>query len=135
MKKIFTNPTRVQCLIDDDGISFYGGDQEVFFPYGSIDTLHMSILGVLQVTHRAQVCNFAVNRADRAEMKEAFAFAKEANQKAPAREPEFIKIRQEAQVPVDLPVEEQLKQYKTLFVQGAISKAEYDAKKRLLKAK
>ena len=133
MKKIFTNPTRVQCLIDDDGISFYGGDQEVFFPYGSIDTLHVSILGVLQVTHRSQVCNFAVNRADRAEMKEAFAFAKEANQKAPACTPEFIKIRQEAQVPVDLPAAEQLKQYKAMFVQGAISKPEYDAKKRLLR--
>ena len=134
MKKLFTNPTRVQCLIDDDGISFYGGDQEVFFPYGSIETLHMSILGVLQVSHRAQVCNFAVNRADRAEMKEAFAFAREANKNAPAATPEFIKIRQQVQVPVDLSAAEQLKQYKALFIQGAITKAEYDAKKRLLRA-
>lgn len=33
----------------------------------------------------------------------------------------------------DLPAEEQLRQYKALFIQGVISKEEYDARKRQLK--
>ena len=134
MKKVFTNKTQVQLVFTDEGIGFYDSRQEMFFPYGSIDTLHMSLLGILQVTHLSRVCTFAVNSADRADVKTLIRSAKEAMAKAERTEPRFVDLtKQAALVDAGLSSEEQLRQYKTLFIQGIITREEYNAKKQLLK--
>ena len=134
MKKSFVNPDRVEVIFTEEGVTFYGAQQDIFFPYGCLDTVRMSLLGVLQVVSRSSVACFAVNRADRAEMKKMVAYAKEAMKTAPKDTVKVIDLNQETQVSAALSPEEQLKQYKTLFIQGAISKQEYDVKKRQLKA-
>ena len=133
MREVFTNATRIQCIIDDEGISFYSGQQEIFFPYGSMDTLRLNLLGVLHVACGEQICSFAVDKADRSAMKEVLQQARQANADAPAGKAQYIPLRQEVQVPVDVPAKEQLRRSKALFIQGAISKAEYDSKRRLLR--
>ena len=132
MKKVFRNKT-MECIFTEDSVCFYSTKNEVGMPYGAIDTINMSLLGILQVTHRAHVFTFAVNRADRAAMKEMLRFTKEAMRNAPKAEPTIVDLSQfsdvieNAQSP-----EEELKQFKTLFIQGAISKDAYDLKKRQL---
>lgn len=88
----------------------------------------------MQVTHRAQVFTFAVNRGDRAAMKEMLRYTKEAMSNAPEGELKIIDLSKQADlVDSSLPPEEQLKRWKTLFVQGVISKDEFDMKKRQLR--
>ena len=135
MKKSFKNSSRVECVFTDDGISFYGSQQEVYFPYGCLDSINMSFLGVLQAVCHTRICSFAVDRGDRAQVKQLIKFAREAMKTAPKEEPQVINVTeqcQEAQVPHTLPPEEQLKRYKALFIQGVITKDEYDLKKRQL---
>ena len=134
MRKSFKNPDRVEVIFTEEGVTFYGAQQDVHFPYGCLDTVRLSLLGVLQVVSKSSVACFAVNRADRAEMKKMVAYARNAMKTAPKASVEVVDLSQEAQVSGELPPEEQLKQYKALFIQGAISKQEYDLRKRQLKA-
>ena len=134
MKKVFRDKNQLECIFTEEGISFYGAKQEVSVPYGAIDSINMSLLGILQVTHRAQVFTFTVARGDKAEMKEMIRYAREAMGTAPKEELKIIdRSAQAGLVDSSLPPEEQLKQYKTLFIQGQISKDEYDLKKRQLR--
>ena len=134
MRKVFQNKGQVECIFTEEGVSFSGPQQEVNVPYGAIDTINMSLLGILQVTHRAQVFTFAVNRGDRAAMKEMLRYTKEAMSNAPEGELKIIDLSKQADlVASSLPPEEQLKRWKTLFVQGVISKDEFDMKKRQLR--
>ena len=136
MEKAFSNASQVQCIFTDNGITFTGTEQEIFFPYGCIDSLKMSLMGILQATSRARVCTFAVDRKDRAEVKEAVKAAHEAMKTAPFGEVQVIDTNDkngQEKVSSELSPEEQLKEYKAMFVQGIISKEEYDAKKVLLR--
>ena len=136
MKYTFQNKHGVECIFTDEGVTFYGAMQEVFYPFGSIDTINLSLLGVLQVAHRSQVCSFAVERGDRARVKELVRNAKAAMKTAPKAEVQFVDLTQKSEKDVispKLPPEEQLKQYKAQFIQGILSKEEYDLKKRRLK--
>ena len=136
MKKKFSNANHVRCVFTDEGVTFCGETQDVYFPYGAIDDISLSLMGILQASHRAQFCTFAVDRKDRAEVKEMIRFARKAKASAEPAEVQFIDLKKQdeaAGVSADLSPEEQLKKYKMLFIQGAISKEEYDAKKRLLK--
>ena len=135
MKKVFRNSSKLECIFTEEGITFYGAEQEVYFPYGCIDSIKMSFMGVLQATCHTKICCFAVDRADKSAMKEMVKFAKEAMVSAPKAEPQVIDLTHKSEaetVPADLPPEEQLKRYKALFIQGILSKEEYDAKKRQL---
>ena len=134
MKQVFRNKDQLECIFTQDGVSFCGTKQEVYLPYGAIDSINMSLLGILQVTHRAQVFTFTVNRADKAAIKEMIRFTREAMKTAPKEELKIMDLSKQTEL-VDsaLSPEEQLKQYKTLFIQGQISKDEYDMKKRQLK--
>ena len=136
MKHSFQNKHGVECIFTDEGITFYGAMQEVFYPYGSIDNISLSMLGVLQVGHLSRICSFAVDRADRAQVKELVRNAKAAMKTAPRADVQFVDLTKKAEKDVispNLPPEEQLKQYKAQFIQGIISKEEYDLKKRQLK--
>ena len=134
MKKVFRDKNQLECIFTEEGISFYGAKQEVSVPYGAIDSINMSLLGILQVTHRAQVFTFTVARGDKAEMKEMIRYAREAMGTAPKEELKIIdRSAQAVLVDSSLSPEEQLKHYKTLFIQGQISKDEYDLKKRQLR--
>ena len=133
MKKIFSNSSQLQCVFTDDGVGFYGPRQEVYFPYGSIENISMSLLGILQVNRRSLVCTFApAGHGDRSELREMVKFARAAMKTAPEAEPQVMDAKSH-KADDGLSPEEQLKQYKTMFVQGVISKEEYDAKKRLLR--
>ena len=136
MKKSFKNKDQVEVIFTDEGVTFYGAEQEVYFPYGCIDEIRMSLLGILQCNHLANVCSFAVDHKDRKEMKEMIQFAREAMKTAPEGELQiFDNTKKDAseQVSGDLSPEEQLKKYKEQFIQGIISKEEYDLHKRQLK--
>ena len=136
MKKVFRNSDQLQCIFTDEGVTFYGTKQDVYAPYGSMDSIKLSLLGILQATCHTQIFSFTVDRKDRAEMKEMVKYAAEAIKTAPKAEVQMIdltKKQEKDQVSEDLSPEEQLKKYKTLFIQGAISKEEYDAQKRRLK--
>ena len=135
MKKEFQDAHGLQCIFTDEGVTFDDKQQEIYMPYGSLDMIRISMLGVLQATSHATACNFAVARADRAEAKEMVKFARAAMETAPRAElQKFDHSKDERlNVSADLSPEEQLRRYKQLFVQGAISKAEYDLKKQQLK--
>ena len=133
MKKVFENSSQVKCVFTDDGITFCGPRQEVYFPYGAVDSIKLSLLGVLQVKHRTQIGSFAVDHKDRDELKKMIKFAEEARKTAPQGEIQIINLSKRSAVS-KLPPEEQLKHYKEQFIQGAITKEEYEARKRQLKA-
>ena len=134
MKRIFSNSNQVKCIFTDDGISFIGPKQEIFLPYGSLDGIRMSLLGVLQTASGSRFCSFAVDRKDRAEMKDMIEYTHKAMAEAPKAEARLTELHAGDRVAADLPDAEKLKQYKALFVQGIISKDELDAYKRLYKA-
>ena len=136
MTTLLKNASRQECVFTDEGVTFYGVKQEVYMPYGCLDSISMSFLGILQAACGKHICSFAVDRKDRAIAKEMVKFAKQAMLTAPKEELKFIDLTQKSEdevVSSDLSPEEQLKQYKQQFIQGVISKDEYDAKKRLLK--
>ena len=135
MREAFQNKSQVSCTFTEDGVSFGGKEQEVFFPYSCIDTISMSLLGILQVNYRSKVCTFAVDRPDRARVKEMIRYAKEAMKTAPDAEIRTIDLTKGSagQVDPSLPPEEQLHQYKALFIQGVISKEEYEAHKHRIR--
>ena len=132
MKKTFTNPNHVEVIFTGDGIVFSGEKQkeQIYFPYGSIDLIKMSLLGILQVQSHARICTFAVERTDRAEMKKMISYALQALKTAPAAAVQIL--HNDCDDPA-VSTEEQLKQLKSRFIQGLISKEEYDLRKKLLK--
>lgn len=131
MKKVFRNSSQTEVIFTDEGITFYGEHQEVHYPYGCIDSIHFSLLGVLQVGSSVRICCFAVDRKDRTEMKSVLKYVKTAMASAPKAEAQVFDRCPD--IPCDLPAEEQLKRYKALFIQGSISKEEYDIRKTQLK--
>lgn len=76
MKTVFANSGGVQCIFTDEGLTFSGNGQEVYYPYGSLDTVKISLMGVLQASCRTRVCSFAVDRKDRAKAKEMIQYAR-----------------------------------------------------------
>ena len=131
MRKSFTNANGTQVVFTDDGISFYGSVQELFYPYGSVDLIRLSLLGVLQVGSKGKICCFVVDRKDRGALKQAMGFARKAMKSAPRAEA-LIFMKDLVSAPGSS-AEERLQRYRTLFVQGSITKEEYDHRKRQLK--
>ena len=130
MKEVFTNANHLTCIFTDKGILFSGAKQEAYYPYGCVDSLKMSLLGILQVVHRNQIMTFAVYHQDRSRMKQMMKDTKSLIENGGFAEPCIFEKRD--LVAEDLSAEEQLKQYKGLYVQGVISKEEYDVKKVIL---
>ena len=136
MNARFHNQADILVIFNDFGIIFYDPRNAVYFPYGSIDTIKLSLLSVLQVMSHPQVCNFAVERGDKAAMKEAIAFAREAMKTAPKAAAKVFDIPQygyENHVDPTLSAEEQLKQYKSQFVRGAITRDELEIHRAVLR--
>ena len=136
MNQGFRNSSQVECVFTDDGITFGGKEQEIFFPYSRIDTINLSLLGIFQVGYRSTICTFAVDRADRAAVKAAIKEAKELMKTAPDDEIRTIDLHAAAAedpAVAGMSKEDQLKHWKSQFIQGVISKQEYDAYKRQLK--
>ena len=131
MSKVFHDKFQMECTFWEDGISFCNVRRNVFYPYGSLDTLSLSLLGVMQAVSHSLVCCFTVDRKDKAEIKDLVKQAREAMKTAPAGEAVVLDLDN---LPVDHSgsAEDQLKQYKALFVQGVISKPQYDMMKKLL---
>ena len=132
MRNVFTDANNMQCIFDDEGVTFSDPKQEVFFPYGSIDTAKLSLLGVLQIASIPTVCTFLVDRKDRAQVKAMVKHTQQAMKTFPKAKPRVLDLTKGAQVDSGLSPEEQKKQLKALFVQGVISKEEYDARRRQL---
>ena len=137
MNMKFRNNADMQVLFTDSGITFYDPRNAVYFPYGCIDTIKLSILSVLQVMSHPQVCNFAVEYADKAAMKQAMSFAKDAMKTAPKASAQVFSIPQygnENYVDPELPADEQLKRYKSQFVRGVISREVFEIHRAILRS-
>ena len=131
MKKVFKNKDRMVCIFTDEGVSLYGDKKEAFYPYGCMKSISMSLLGELQIDFGLNEVSFVPEKADRAAVRQAIKEAKALCKNAEYQEAKiYSKCRK---VSEDLPPEEQLKEYKTLFAACTISKGYYDLKKRLLK--
>ena len=131
MKKAFHDKFQMECTFMDEGIAFCNSKKNVYFPYGCMDSLNLSLLGVLQAVSHAQVCCFTVQKQDKGEIKELVKQAKAAMKTAPAADAVVIEM-DKIHVDSSLPHEEQLRQYKAHFVQGMIAKEQYDFMKRML---
>ena len=132
MKKKFTNASQVHCVFTDDGITFYDPLDEIFYPYGSIEGINMSLMGVFQVSHMGFISTFTTdNLAQRREIREMIRYTKKAMKEAPKCEPVLMDVRK-VKLPAGLSVEEQLAEHKSMYVHGVITKDMYQAKKRLL---
>ena len=131
MKKVFTNHDHMTCIFDDEGVSLYGKHKEGFYPYGCMDSIHMTLLGEMQITFGFAIVSFVPEKEDRPAIRELVKTAKQLKKAAPQEEAHiYVKC---SKVSDDLSREEQLKEFKNLFVTGTISKGYYDLKKRLLK--
>ena len=131
MKKVFHDKNGMECIFNDDGVLFCDKLRRIYYPYGCLDSINISLLGVMQAVCRSQVCCIAVAHRDKAEAKEMVRFAREAMKTAPNANAVVLDLAK-CNVDQSLPNEEQLKQYKALFVQGILSKEEYDLQKRFL---
>ena len=131
MRRSFSNDNGTQVVFTDDGVSFYGSVQEIYYPFGSIDLIRLSLLGVLQVGSKGKICCYVVDRKDRAALRQAMKDTQKAMKDAPKEEAKIF-MKNLVMTP-GLSPEEQLKKYKTLFVQGTITKDEYDHRRRQLK--
>ena len=131
MSKVFYDKYQMACSFWQDGVAFCNSKREVFYPYGCLDSLNMSLLGIIQAKSRAQVCCFAVKREDKAELKALVKDAQQRMKDAARAEPVVLEL---SELPVDssLPAEEQLKQYKSLYVQGVLTKEQFSFQKKLL---
>ena len=131
MKKDFTDKFQMECTFTEEGIYFCNSRRDVYFPYDCMDSLSLSLLGVMQAVSHAQVCCFTVSRQDKAEIRELVKKAKEAMKTAPKADPVVVDLEK---LPVDgtLPAEEKLKQYKALYVQGVLSRDQYQLMKEVL---
>ena len=131
MMKVYRDKFQMECSFTEEGIYFCNSRRNVYFPYGCLDSLSLSFLGVMQAVSRAQVCCFTVSRPDKAEIKELVQKAKEAMKSASRTEPVIVDLDK---LPVEgsLPAEEQLKQYKALYVQGMLSRDQFNLMKTVL---
>lgn len=129
MKEVFKN-SRLTCIITEEGISLYGNPKEAYYPYGCMKNISMNLFGALVIHLGSYEATFLVEKEDRSRVR---SLIKEAKEKIKTAQPEEYKIYSKcSKVSDQLPPEEQLKQYKNLFVTGTISKGYYDLKKRLL---
>lgn len=131
MRQEFQDKFQMTCIFNEEGVIFSNAARDVYFPYGCLDSLNMSFLGVIQAVSRGQVCCFTAGKADKAELKEWIRKAKEAMKTAPAADPILLDLSK-IQVDAGLPAEEQLKQYKAHYVQGMLSRDQFNLKKKLL---
>lgn len=130
MKEVFKNSGSLTCIFTDEGVSLYGKQKEAFYPYGSMKGIHVNLFGALVIGLGSYEATFLIEKEDRPAVRQ---LVKQAREKIRNAEPEEFKIYGRcSKVSSDLPREEQLKQYKALFVTGTISKGYYDLKKRLL---
>ena len=131
MKKVFQDKYRMECTFSDAGILFRNSRRVTYYPYGCLESINLSFMGVMQAVSRAQVCCFIVSRENKAEIKELLKKTRAAMQSAPAAEPVVVDLEK---LPVDqsLPAEEQLQQFKTLYVQGVITKDQQRLMKEIL---
>ena len=133
MKKVFHDKFQMECTFWDNGISFCNSLRIAYYPYGCMDSLNVSLRGVLQAVSRAQVGCFTASRQDKAEIRDLVKQGKEKMKTATREEPVILDLKN-ISVDQSLAPEEQLKAYKGLFVQGVISKDQYDMMKMLLTA-
>ena len=131
MEKVFHDKYQMTCIFTDEGIIFSNVMKDVYFPYGCLDSLNLSLLGIMQAVSRAQVCCFTVAKEDKAEIKELVKRGKAAMKSSPAAEPVVLDLTP-LHVDGSLPAEDQLKAYKAHYVQGVISRDQFNLKKRLL---
>ena len=131
MKTVFHDKHNMECIFTDEGVTFCDSRRDIFYPYGCLDSLELSFLGIMQAVCRSQVCCFNVSHKDRAEVKKLIAFARGEMASHSSGRPVIIE-KYQVHVDENLPAEEQLKQFKAMFVQGILSKEQYDLKKRLL---
>ena len=131
MSKVFKDKFQMECSFGTEGVSFCNSKRDIYFPYGCIDSLNLSFLGVLQAVSRGHVCCFTVGREDKAEIKDLVKKAKEAMKSAPIAEPVVVELEQLG-LGTGLSAEEQMKQYKAMYVQGVLSREQFDFMKRKL---
>ena len=131
MSRVFHDKFQMECTFLEDGITFCNSKRNVYFPYGSLDSLNMSFLGVMQAVSHALVCCFTADKKDKAEIKELLKQAKEKMKTAPREDAVLVDL-EKIHVDQSLSPEEQLKQFKTHYIQGVISKDQYDLMKRIL---
>ena len=131
MMKVYRDKFQMECSFTEEGIYFCNSRRNVYFPYGSLDSLSLSFLGVMQAVSHSQVCCFTVSRPDKAEIKDLVQKAKEAMKKASRTEAVIVDL-DKLPVETGLSQEEQLKQYKALYVQGMLSRDQFNLMKAVL---
>ena len=130
MKQVFTNSSQQKCVFTDNGVIFCGADTDIFFPFGCIDTIQVSLLGIMQITCPPTICTFAVDRKDRSAIRSLVKQVKSAIPSAPAAE--LVSVAWAApddRLDAGLSDSEKVRRYKAKYIQGAITKAEYDIRK------
>lgn len=130
MRKVFENTGALTCIFTEEGVSLYGKKNEAFYPYGCMDSICVTLFGELQIKFGFNLVTFVAEKPDRPEMRKTVKEVKPLLKTAPYEEPKVYMVC--SKVPSDLPVDEQMHQYKLLFSTGTISKGYYDLKKRLL---
>ena len=131
MKAVYENPGKHTVIFTDEGVSYYAEKQDVFYPYGCLDSIDMNLLGILHIVYKGNVACFTVERKDRSAMRQTIKEARELMKTAPpGQRKAFLK---NFMVPQTLTEEEQLRKFKELYTQGKICKEEYDLKHRYVK--
>ena len=133
MSNIFHDKFGMELRVSQEGMLFLNSRRACYFPYGSMDSLNLSFLGVLQAVSHAQVCCFTAGKADKAELKELVKAGKAAMKTAPGAQAVIVDLDQTG-VDSSLSNEEKMKQYKANFVQGRLSKEQLDLMKKVLTA-
>ena len=131
MSQVFHDKFQMECTFLEDGIMFCNSKRDVFFPYGSLDSLNMSFLGVMQAVSHALVCCFTADRTNKAEIKALLKQAKEKMMTAPKADAVLVDL-EKVHVDQSLGHEEQLKEFKAQYIQGVISRDQYNLMKRVL---
>ena len=131
MRKVFTDKFQMTCIFEDQGIIFSNVKRDVYFPFGCLDSLNMSLLGIIQAVSRSQVCCFTVKKEDKAELKELVKQGKAAMRAASGEEAVIVNKSSEDVDPA-LPKEEQLKLFKAQYVQGVITREQFNLEKKIL---
>ena len=132
MKIVFQNSVPMTCIFTDEGISLYSKSKEAFYPYGCIKSLKMNFMGILILSLGDHEVTYGVEEADRPRVREAVKQAHVLMKTAAPGEPRIYS--RSLRVSPKLPPEEQLQQYKQLYISGTLTKDHYDLIKRLLKA-
>ena len=123
----------MQLTVTEEGMLFCNSKRDIYFPYGCMDSLNMSFLGVIQAVSRGQVCCFTASREDKAELKELVKNGKQAMKAGLHAEPVIVDL-EKIHVDQSLSPEEQLKQFKAQYIQGVLSREQYNLMKKILAA-